>query len=85
MSGRTHAQPIIALLSERSGLDNDEIARALSIDPRRHPVFGTCRIPLDHPPVVHPGLAFVGWQVRRNTRPLLVRQSKQVRGGMNCG
>jgi hypothetical protein len=35
MSGRTHAQRIIALLSERSGLDDDEIASALSIDPRQ--------------------------------------------------
>lgn len=35
MSSGTHAQRIIALLSERSGLDDDEIARALSIDPRQ--------------------------------------------------
>jgi hypothetical protein len=35
MSGGTHAQRIIALLSERSGLDDDEIASALSIGPRQ--------------------------------------------------
>jgi hypothetical protein len=35
MSGRTHAERIIALLSEWPGLDDDEIARALSIEPRQ--------------------------------------------------
>src|SRR5438045_6884 len=35
MSGRTHAQRIIALLSERSGLDDDETASALTLDPRQ--------------------------------------------------
>jgi hypothetical protein len=35
MNSGTHAQRIIALLSERSGLDDDEIAIALSIEPRQ--------------------------------------------------
>jgi hypothetical protein len=35
MSGRTHAQRIIALLSEGAELDDDEIASVLSINPRQ--------------------------------------------------
>jgi hypothetical protein len=35
MNGGTHAQRIIALLSESAGLDDDEIARELGIEPRQ--------------------------------------------------
>jgi len=35
MNGGTHAQRIIALLSERPGLNDDEVASALGIEPRQ--------------------------------------------------
>jgi hypothetical protein len=35
MTGGTHAQRIIELLTERPGLDDDEIAKALGIEPRQ--------------------------------------------------